>query len=579
MKKLFRFLKDYKKESFLAPFFKLLEAVFDLLVPIVIRFIVNDGIGKGNKTLIWQLSLLMVGFGVLGLICAVIAQYFAAKAAVGFATGLRSALFSHIQKLSYSETDRIGTSTLITRMSSDINQLQNGVNMVLRLFLRSPIIVFGSMIAAFLINTRAGTVFAVTIPVLAVVVFGIMLGTIPLYRKVQSLLDRVTGVTRENLNGVRVVRAFNKEKEETEAFRRANEANTGMQNFVGKISALMNPLTYAILNLGVVVLMQVCSLEISNGTGLTDGDVLALYNYMGQILVELIKLANTIFTVTKAAACGSRISSVLDLPVGMETLPLKGENVDKSGARVRFNHASIAYGGAAEESLSDIELTARPGDTVGIIGGTGSGKTTLVNLIPRFYDVTRGHVYVDGQDVRTYDTETLRQKIGVVPQKAVLFKGTIRSNLLWGNDKATDEELWAALDTAQAKEFVEAKPGGLDAPVEQNGRNFSGGQRQRLTIARALVRRPEILILDDSASALDFATDAKLRKALRSLDYSPTVFIISQRTSSIRSADHILVLDDGRTVGAGTHDELLRDCPVYEEIHSSQYKKEGGMRA
>ena len=579
MKKLFRFLKDYKKESFLAPFFKLLEAVFDLLVPIVIRFIVNDGIGKGNKTLIWQLSLLMVGFGVLGLICAVIAQYFAAKAAVGFATGLRSALFSHIQKLSYSETDRIGTSTLITRMSSDINQLQNGVNMVLRLFLRSPIIVFGSMIAAFLINTRAGTVFAVTIPVLAVVVFGIMLGTIPLYRKVQSLLDRVTGVTRENLNGVRVVRAFNKEKEETEAFRRANEANTGMQNFVGKISALMNPLTYAILNLGVVVLMQVCSLEISNGTGLTDGDVLALYNYMGQILVELIKLANTIFTVTKAAACGSRISSVLDLPVGMETLPLKGENVDKSGARVRFNHASIAYGGAAEESLSDIELTTRPGDTVGIIGGTGSGKTTLVNLIPRFYDVTRGHVYVDGQDVRTYDTETLRQKIGVVPQKAVLFKGTIRSNLLWGNDKATDEELWAALDTAQAKEFVEAKPGGLDAPVEQNGRNFSGGQRQRLTIARALVRRPEILILDDSASALDFATDAKLRKSLRSLDYSPTVFIISQRTSSIRSADHILVLDDGRTVGAGTHDELLRDCPVYEEIHNSQYKKEGGGRA
>ena len=579
MKKLFRFLKDYKKESFLAPFFKLLEAVFDLLVPIVIRFIVNDGIGKGNKTLIWQLSLLMVGFGVLGLICAVIAQYFAAKAAVGFATGLRSALFSHIQKLSYSETDRIGTSTLITRMSSDINQLQNGVNMVLRLFLRSPIIVFGSMIAAFLINTRAGTVFAVTIPVLAVVVFGIMLGTIPLYRKVQSLLDRVTGVTRENLNGVRVVRAFNKEKEETEAFRRANEANTGMQNFVGKISALMNPLTYAILNLGVVVLMQVCSLEISNGTGLTDGDVLALYNYMGQILVELIKLANTIFTVTKAAACGSRISSVLDLPVGMETLPLKGENVDKSGARVRFNHASITYGGAAEESLSDIELTARPGDTVGIIGGTGSGKTTLVNLIPRFYDVTRGHVYVDGQDVRTYDTETLRNKIGVVPQKAVLFKGTIRSNLLWGNDKATDEELWAALDTAQAKEFVEAKPGGLDAPVEQNGRNFSGGQRQRLTIARALVRRPEILILDDSASALDFATDAKLRKSLRSLDYSPTVFIISQRTSSIRSADHILVLDDGRTVGAGTHDELLRDCPVYEEIHNSQYKKEGGVRA
>lgn len=579
MKKLFRFLKDYKKESFLAPFFKLLEAVFDLLVPIVIRFIVNDGIGKGNKTLIWQLSLLMVGFGVLGLICAIIAQYFAAKAAVGFATGLRSALFSHIQKLSYSETDRIGTSTLITRMSSDINQLQNGVNMVLRLFLRSPIIVFGSMIAAFLINTRAGTVFAVTIPVLAVVVFGIMLGTIPLYRKVQSLLDRVTGVTRENLNGVRVVRAFNKEKEETEAFRRANEANTGMQNFVGKISALMNPLTYAILNLGVVVLMQVCSLEIANGTGLTDGDVLALYNYMGQILVELIKLANTIFTVTKAAACGSRISSVLDLPVGMETLPLESENVDKSGARVRFDHASIAYGGAAEESLSDIELTARPGDTVGIIGGTGSGKTTLVNLIPRFYDVTRGHVYVDGQDVRTYDTETLRNKIGVVPQKAVLFKGTIRSNLLRGNDKATDEELWAALDTAQAKEFVESKPGGLDAPVEQNGRNFSGGQRQRLTIARALVRRPEILILDDSASALDFATDAKLRKSLRSLDYSPTVFIISQRTSSIRGADHILVLDDGRTVGAGTHDELLRDCPVYEEIHSSQYKKEGGARA
>ena len=464
-------------------------------------------------------------------------------------------------------------------MSSDINQLQNGVNMVLRLFLRSPIIVFGSMIAAFLINTRAGGVFAVTIPVLAVVVFGIMLGTIPLYRKVQSLLDRVTGVTRENLNGVRVVRAFNKEKEETEAFRRANEANTGMQNFVGKISALMNPLTYAILNLGVVVLMQVCSLEIANGTGLTDGDVLALYNYMGQILVELIKLANTIFTVTKAAACGSRISSVLDLPVGMETLPLESENVDKSGARVRFDHASIAYGGAAEESLSDIELTARPGDTVGIIGGTGSGKTTLVNLSPRVHDGTRGHVYVDGQDVRTYDTETLRNKIGVVPQKAVLFKGTIRSNLLWGNDKATDEELWAALDTAQAKEFVESKPGGLDAPVEQNGRNFSGGQRQRLTIARALVRRPEILILDDSASALDFATDAKLRKSLRSLDYSPTVFIISQRTSSIRGADHILVLDDGRTVGAGTHDELLRDCPVYEEIHSSQYKKEGGARA
>lgn len=579
MKKLFRFLKAYKKESILAPLFKLLEAGFDLLIPILVQHIIDVGIpnAEGNPGIIIRTCLLMVLMGILGLACSVIAQFFAAKAAVGFAADLRYSLFSHIQKLSYSETDTVGTSTLITRMSSDINQLQNGVNMVLRLFLRSPVIVFGALIAALLIDLRSGAVFAVTIPVLALVVFGIMLGTIPLYKKVQSFLDRVTGKTRENLNGVRVIRAFHKEESETTEFREINNQHTDIQNFVGKISALMNPLTYAILNLGIIVLLQVCSIEIRNNSGLTDGNVIALYNYMGQILIELVKLANTIFTVTKAAACGGRVASVLELPVGMPTV--EGLASDTSGYSVRFDHVSLTYRNASENSLSDINLSANPGETIGIIGGTGSGKTSLVNLIPRFYDVTDGAVYVDGQDVRSMSIQDLREKIGLVPQKATLFRGTVRSNLLWGNEHATEEDLWNALEIAQAKDFIEAKDGGLDTLVEQNGKNFSGGQRQRLTIARALVRHPEILILDDSASALDYATDAKLRRALRELHPHPTIFLISQRTSSIRFADRILVLDDGIPVGLGTHEELLECCPVYQEIHQSQYQKEGGTQA
>lgn len=564
-------MKDYKKESFLAPLFKLLEASFDLIVPLIIAQIINVGIANRDKGYILLMCGLLVIQGIVGLVCAITAQYFAAKAAVGFSTKLRHALFNKIQTLSYSELDTVGTSTLITRMTSDVNQVQNGVNLVLRLFLRSPFIVFGAMIMAFTIDVRSALVFAVAIPLLSIVVFGIMLWTMPLYKKVQQALDRVLSTTRENLTGVRVIRAFCKEKTEIDEFDSRNNTLNHLQQFVGKISALMNPLTYVLINLAVVVLIYVGALQVNSGN-LNQGDVVALYNYMSQILVELVKLANLIITITKALACANRVQSVLELTSSLEKTP--EVQAEANPAKVEFRHVNLRYHGASADSLSDIDFRAEPGQTIGIIGGTGSGKTSLVNLIPHFYDATGGTVLVDGRDVKSYDPDELRYKIGVVPQKAVLFKGTIRENLLWGNPNATPADIDKALEVSQAKEIVSGKEGGLEAPVEQNGKNLSGGQRQRLTIARALVRNPEILILDDSASALDFATDARLRKAIREMDNSPTVFIVSQRTSSIRHADKIIVLDDGQVCGIGTHDELLENCEVYQEIYQSQFAKE-----
>lgn len=571
MRKLLIYMKDYKKESFLAPLFKLLEASFDLIVPLVIAQIINVGIANRDTGYILLMCGLLVVQGIVGLVCAITAQYFAAKAAVGFSTKLRHALFNKIQTLSYSELDTVGTSTLITRMTSDVNQVQNGVNLVLRLFLRSPFIVFGAMIMAFTIDVRSALVFAVAIPLLSIVVFGIMLWTMPLYKKVQQALDRVLSTTRENLTGVRVIRAFCKEKTEIDEFDSRNNTLNHLQQFVGKISALMNPLTYVLINLAVVVLIYVGALQVNSGN-LNQGDVVALYNYMSQILVELVKLANLIITITKALACANRVQSVLELSSSLEKTP-EGQ-AEANPAKVEFRHVNLRYHGAGADSLSDIDFRAEPGQTIGIIGGTGSGKTSLVNLIPHFYDATGGMVLVDGRDVKSYDPDELRHKIGVVPQKAVLFKGTIRENLLWGNPNATPADIDKALEVSQAKEIVSGKEGGLEAPVEQNGKNLSGGQRQRLTIARALVRNPEILILDDSASALDFATDARLRKAIREMDNSPTVFIVSQRTSSIRHADKIIVLDDGQVCGIGTHDELLENCEVYQEIYQSQFAKE-----
>lgn len=572
MRKLLIYMKDYKKESFLAPLFKLLEASFDLIVPLIIAQIINVGIANRDKGYILLMCGLLVIQGIVGLVCAITAQYFAAKAAVGFSTKLRHALFNKIQTLSYSELDTVGTSTLITRMTSDVNQVQNGVNLVLRLFLRSPFIVFGAMIMAFTIDVRSALVFAVAIPLLSIVVFGIMLWTMPLYKKVQQALDRVLSTTRENLTGVRVIRAFCKEKTEIDEFDSRNNTLNHLQQFVGKISALMNPLTYVLINLAVVVLIYVGALQVNSGN-LNQGDVVALYNYMSQILVELVKLANLIITITKALACANRVESVLELTSSLEKTP--EVQAEANPAKVEFRHVNLRYHGAGADSLSDIDFRAEPGQTIGIIGGTGSGKTSLVNLIPHFYDATGGTVLVDGRDVKSYDPDELRYKIGVVPQKAVLFKGTIRENLLWGNPNATPADIDKALEVSQAKEIISGKEGGLEAPVEQNGKNLSGGQRQRLTIARALVRNPEILILDDSASALDFATDARLRKAIREMDNSPTVFIVSQRTSSIRHADKIIVLDDGQVCGIGTHDELLENCEVYQEIYQSQFAKEG----
>ena len=602
MKSLLKYLKGYKKESILAPLFKMLEASFELLVPLVMAAVIDKGIEGNNKSYIVSMCLVMILLGLIGFVCSITAQYFAAKAATGFARKLRYEMFSHIQKLSYSKLDTAGTATLITRMTSDVNQVQSGVNMFLRLFLRSPFIVIGAMVMAFYVDVKAAVVFAVAIPVLSLVVFGIIFANIPLYKKVQNGLDKVLLVTRENLNGIRVIRAFNREAEEIEDFDEKNIALTKIQLFAGRISALLNPITYVIINFALVILLYKGAVRVDTGY-ITQGDVIALISYMSQILIELVKLANLIVTLTKAAACASRIQGVMEIPEGMETEGMETEGERKEGAEketgeeqdeqgrttessnieekiendefVRFDHVGFTYEGAGGEVLTDMDFSVKKGETVGIIGGTGSGKSTLVQLIPRFYDANTGSVYVDGKEVREYEIEELRDKIGMVPQKAALFKGTIRDNILFGRKDATDEMIEEAIDVACAKEFIEAKEGGLSAKVEQGGRNLSGGQKQRLTIARALVRRPKILILDDSCSALDYATDAALRAGIKKLSYHPTVFIVSQRTASIQYADKIIVLDDGEIAGMGNHEELLKTCQVYQEIYDSQYKKEG----
>ena len=570
MKKLLKDLKPYTKECILSPLFKLLEAIFDLLVPLVVKTIIDDGIATGNKSVIGSCFGVLVAFAAVGLTCSLVAQYFAARAAVGVSTDLRRDLFAHIGKFSYAQTDKVGTSTLITRLTGDVNQVQSAVNFTLRLLLRSPIIVLGAAAMAFAVDAKGAWVFAVVIPVLSVIVFSIMLKTTPLYKKVQKNLDGVTGIVRENLLGVRVLRAFRKESDEIARFSQANEEHNRVQNFAGRISALMNPLTLVVVNAGVIVLLASGAKLVKIGD-MSQGDVVALTNYMAQILIELVKFAMTVFTVTKALASADRVQAIFDTPVGMETLD--DVNTYDSGA-VCFENVSLTYAGDAEETLSNISFTAPRGATVGIIGSTGSGKTSLINLIPRFYEATEGRVLVNGRDVKSLDVEALRQSIALVPQKAVLFSGTVRSNLSWGKPDATEEEMWQALERAQAKEFI-AQKNGLDEPVSAGGKNFSGGQRQRLTIARALVRGAEILILDDSSSALDYATDAALRAALHTVPNSPTVFIISQRTSSIRHADLILVMEDGRLVDQGKHEDLLARCDVYREIHESQYKKGG----
>ena len=575
MKKLLCYLKEYKKESVLGPLFKLLEATLELFVPLVVAAIIDTGIGNQDRGYVVKMCLVLVLLGLIGLAFSVTAQYFAAKAAVGFVTTIRHVLFGHIQKLSYAELDTQGTSTLITRMTSDMNQVQNGVNLTLRLLLRSPFVVIGAMVMAFTIDVKAALVFVVGIPALAVVVFGVMLACIPLYRKVQNRLDKVLGLTRENLTGVRVLRAFCKEEEQEAEFQQQNQTLTDTQKFVGRISALLNPLTYVIINVAIIALIWIGAIRVDMGI-ITQGAVVALYNYMSQILTELIKLANLIINITKSVACGNRIQSVLEVEPsvkdGAATVSGDGE-AGKSAYSVVFEHAGIRYPDAAQEAVSDITLNVRPGETIGIIGGTGSGKSSMVNLIPRFYDCSSGAVYVDGRNVCTYGLTELRDKIGVVPQKSVLFAGTIRSNMQWGKPDATDEEIFAAMEIAQAKDVVSKKEKGLDTEVEQGGKNFSGGQRQRLTIARALVKQPEILILDDSSSALDFATDAALRMAIGSMKHKPTLFIVSQRTSAIQYADKIVVLDDGSVVGIGTHEELMNTCEVYREIYDSQYKR------
>ena len=588
MKKLLVYLKDYKKESVLGPLFKLLEATFELIVPLVMAAIIDTGVATGDKSYIMKMCMVLVLLAVIGLTCSVTAQYFAAKAAVGFATKLRHALFAHIESLSFTEMDTVGTATLITRMTSDVNQVQNGVNLVLRLFLRSPFIVFGAMVMAFTIDVKAALVFVVTIPLLSIIVFGIMLISIPLYKKVQSALDKVLGITRENLTGSRVIRAFNKEDDEKVHFNENNDLLTRAQIYVGKISALMNPLTYVIINGAIVVLVWTGAVRVDNGY-ITQGEVVALINYMSQILVELVKLANLIININKSIACGNRIQSIFEMQPsitdgsGQKVDEVQTDTADRSEEAeyaVEFSHVGLTYAGAGDESLTDIDFKVKKGETIGIIGGTGSGKSSVVNLIPRFYDVTSGFIKVDGKDVKDYPLEELRGKIGTVLQKAVLFHGTIRENLKWGNPDATEEDLNRAITVAQAKEFVDNKEGRLDFEIEQGGKNLSGGQRQRLTIARAVVKKPEILILDDSASALDFATDAALRKAIREMEGETTVFIVSQRAASIQHADRIVVLDDGKIVGLGTSEELLESCEVDQEIYNSQFKKqEGGKTA
>lgn len=601
MRKLLIYLKDYKKESILGPLFKLLEASFELIVPLVVASMIDVGIPAQDKGYIVKMALVLVALGIIGLTSSVTAQFFAAKAAVGFATKVRHALFEHIQKLTFGQMDSQGTATLITRMTSDVNQVQNGVNLVLRLFLRSPFIVFGAMIMAFTVDVKAALIFVVVIPLLLIVVFAILLISIPMFGRVQENLDQVMRTTRENLTGSRVIRAFAKEPEEIEEFQRENRVLRNVQVVAGRVSALMNPVTYIIINGGLMALIYVGALQIEGGI-LSQGQVVALINYMSQILVELIKLANLIITVTKAIACGNRIEAVMEIPAGFpeesgETgrspmqdgrkLTESKNGSGKSGIslspeelpgedcpyKVVFDQVGMAYNEGGDEAISDVNLKVKKGETIGVIGGTGSGKSTLVNLIPRFYDVTRGRVLVDGIDVRDMEPEKLRSKIGMVLQKAVLFRGTIRENLFWGNEGATDEEIWKALETAQAKEFVEQKEDGLDTMIEQEGRNLSGGQRQRLSIARALVRKPEILILDDSSSALDYATDLKLRQAIKALPGDMTVFIVSQRASSLMHAEQILVLDDGDVVGLGTHEELLKSCETYREIYNTQIEK------
>lgn len=588
MKKLLVYLKDYKKESVLGPLFKLLEATFELIVPLVMAAIIDTGVATGDKSYIMKMCMVLVLLAVIGLTCSITAQYFAAKAAVGFATKLRHALFAHIERLSFTEMDTVGTATLITRMTSDVNQVQNGVNLVLRLFLRSPFIVLGAMVMAFTIDVKAALVFVVTIPLLSIIVFGIMLISIPLYKKVQSALDKVLGITRENLTGSRVIRAFNKEDDEKVHFNENNDLLTRAQIYVGKISALMNPLTYVIINGAIVVLVWTGAVRVDNGY-ITQGEVVALINYMSQILVELVKLANLIININKSIACGNRIQSIFEMQPsitdgsGQKVDKVQTDTADRSEEAeyaVEFSHVGLTYAGAGDESLTDIDFKVKKGETIGIIGGTGSGKSSVVNLIPRFYDVTSGFIKVDGKDIKDYPLEELRGKIGTVLQKAVLFHGTIRENLKWGNPDATEEDLNRAITVAQAKEFVDNKEGRLDFEIEQGGKNLSGGQRQRLTIARAVVKKPEILILDDSASALDFATDAALRKAIREMEGETTVFIVSQRAASIQHADRIVVLDDGKIVGLGTSEELLESCEVYQEIYNSQFKKqEGGKTA
>ena len=581
MKTLLAYLKGYKKESILAPLFKMLEASFELFVPLVMAAIIDVGIANQDKPYIVKMCFVLIALGIIGLVCSITAQYFAAKAATGVGTGIRHGLFEHIQKFTFTEMDQLGTSTLITRMTSDINQIQSGVNLVLRLFLRSPFIVFGAMIMAFTVDVKAALVFVVTIPLLSLIVFGIMLVTMPMYKKVQADLDQVLLATRENLTGARVIRAFNKEEDETKRFENANQILTDAQKYVGRISGMMNPLTYIIVNGAIIALIYVGAVRVDIGD-LTQGQVVALINYMSQILVELVKLANLIISVTKAAACLNRVESVLAVKPDMNEGDVRWKSNSSEADRdlknkipvVEFSHVSLTYKGASDTSLSDINFCAKKGQTIGIIGGTGSGKSSLVNLIPRFYDATDGTVKINGRDIKEYQTENLREHIGVVLQKAVLFKGSIADNLRWGKEDATEQEMYEALDISQAREFVDTKQGGLEFQIEQGGRNLSGGQKQRMTIARALVRKPEILILDDSASALDFATDAALRKSIKEMKNQPTVFIVSQRAASIQYADQIIVLDDGAMAGIGTHEELLKDCPVYQEIYYSQFPKE-----
>lgn len=572
MKKLWKYMRDYRREGILAPLFKLLEASLELLVPLVMAQIIDIGIANGDGGFILSRCGILAVLAAVGLVCSITAQYFAAKASVGFAAKLRSTLFKHIQSLSYSKLDTLGTGTLIARITGDINQVQSGMNLALRLLLRSPFVVFGAMIMAFTIDVKAALVFVVTIPLLSIVVFGIMLWSIPMYKKVQARLDKVLGITRENLSGVRVIRAFCKEDEERREFGERNAALTKLQLMVGRVSAAMNPATYIMINLGIAVLIYVGALRVDSGI-LTQGQVVALYNYMSQILVELVKLASLIITITKALACAGRVSAALDVESDMHGADTMPKEID-TDEEVRFENVEFGYATGGEPALSGISFSVKKGETMGIIGGTGSGKSSLVSLIPRFYDATGGHVYIKGNEVKDYPLGALREMVGMVPQKAVLFKGTIRENLRWGNADATGEEMERALSDAQALEIVKAKPEGLDSPVAQNGKKLSGGQRQRLTIARALIKKPEILILDDSASALDYATDLALRRSLAALSYKPTVFIVSQRASSILHADKIAVLDEGKMVGLGTHDELMQTCPVYREIYYSQYEQE-----